>query len=102
MIRKIEVDENGNIFHVYKIKADVDPHNPDGGLEVSENHAALHEDMINNLGQYHKAYIYDKAKGLRKRKLEEREDNFKGELKNFKEIPNGFIKRDLEKIKGGL
>lgn len=97
MIRKIEIDENGKIFHVYKIKAKHDPHNPDGGLEIDGAHADLHEDMMQYLGDYKQAYIYDEAKGLRKRLPNECGEKFRPHLKEFEDIPHGFVKRNLGK-----
>ena len=99
MIRKIEIDEDGNICHVYRIKDDHDPHNPNGGLEIDNAHAVLHEDMMKRLGDYREMYIYDEAKGLRKRKEHECKPELIGNLKHFDELPPGFVKKNLGKSK---
>jgi len=96
-IKKIEIDEDGNIFHVYTIKGDHDPHNPDGGLEIDNAHAALHEDMMKFLGDYREMYIYDEIKGLRKRKESECKSELVGNLQHFEELPQGFVKKNLGK-----
>jgi len=96
-IRKIEIDENGIIFHVYRIHDDYDPHNPNGGLEIDEKYSDLHEEMMHFLNDFRKAYIYDDIKGLRKKKLKECDDDFKPHLKEFNEIPAGFVKKNLGK-----
>jgi len=99
MIRKIEVDEDGKIIHIYKIKDDHDPHNPDGGLEIDNTHAILHEDMMKFFGDYREMYIYDELKGLRKLKKSECKPELVGNLQHFDEIPAGFVKKNLGKTK---
>lgn len=97
--RKIELDENGKIFHVYCINDDHDPHNPNGGLEIDNAYADLHEDIIKFINDYAEIYIYDETKGLRKRKEHECKKELIPHLKEFDEIPMGFIKRNLGKNK---
>ena len=96
-IRKIEVDSEGRIFHAYAVVGDKDPNSPESGLEIDVAYADLHEDIIQNIGEYREAYIYDKDKGLRRRNLNECGDAFKGKLKDFKELPSGFIKKNLNR-----
>lgn len=100
MIRKILVNENGEIFHVYRIKDDHDPNSPNEGLEINEDHASLHQKMCDGCVNYRKAYIYDKTKGLRKRKKSECESEEAFiELKDIDEIPPGFVKKNLGRTK---
>jgi hypothetical protein len=97
MIRKIETDETGKIFHVYCINDDHDPHNPTGGLEIENVHAAFHEKMMESINDYAEMYIYDEQKGLRKREEHECKAEIRPRLKEFEEIPQGFIKKNLGK-----
>lgn len=95
MIRKIEFDEQGEIIHVYRVKAEIDPHNPDGGVEIDcedEESVKFHEDMIREPGKYRGIYIYDKRVGLRKKTKEE----FQKESDRLPNLPKGFVKKNRE------
>jgi len=99
MIRKIEVDDDGLIFHAYVINDSEDPHNPEGGLEVSddEESASFHETLIRNLDEHRKLYAYDNEVGLRKREYSECEEEWKGKYKKAQAVPSHFVKKNLDK-----
>lgn len=96
MIRKIEVNKQGKIVHIYTINDNYDPHNPNGGLEVNNNQSALYEDIMEFFCEYAEMYIYDKIDGLRKRKKSECKPEYVPNLEYFDELPQNFIIHDKE------
>jgi len=92
-IRKIEFDKDGNIIHVYTVWDDHDPHLPNEGVEISEDYATLHEEMKEFLSEFKRIYIFDSLLGLRKRKEYECKPEDIPYLKDFEEIPKGFVKK---------
>ena len=65
MIRKMEIDEEGNVFHVYQINDDHDPHNPNGGIEIDcedEEASKFHQDFQENLGDFKDIYKFENGK----------------------------------------
>jgi len=92
MIRKIEVDENGEIIHAYCINGHRDPHNPDGGIVVNEQYAEFHEEMIHDFEAHSKVYYFDRIrKAFIKRKSAGVPAEFSGHLHKYADLPDDFI-----------
>lgn len=98
--RKIEVDKNGEIFHVYCINDDHDPHNPDGGIEIDSNEIEFHEKLIYNFDELRYVYKFDKNQNKFVKRSLDIYKKFKPEaiqkdLDEFEEVPVNFIKKFL-------
>lgn len=92
-MRKIEYDDAGNIVHVYEIRGDYDPHNPMGGLVVSDEHAELHQKFIDHLPVMRAAYR------VREGRIEKRDDSEAKE--RLAAVSDQEIARCTGKARGG-
>lgn len=89
MIRKIEFSKNGELYHVYRIKDIIDPHNPVGGVEINVKNkecAEFHEYLLRNLNECKEVYVYDEKEGIKKKASKE----------EFPNLPVGFVKKNWE------
>jgi len=84
-VRKIEVDNNGNIFHVFEIYSN-DKTVP--GIEIDESASDFHQEFINNHKEYIDIYKYKNNK-IVKRSL----DEFKSIKQNKLNMYNNLISK---------